>query len=126
MAIAEQGVYVKSAMIMILDDDPDFTLTADMTEIDEDAGTVTVELTATTQRPSERLGREESDQQGQESDQAEIARPRSQGGTPDEIRYLLKHRSAAVIHGNPLNSTATARSAFSPPDYVSICHTETA
>ena len=34
-------------MIMILDDDPDFTLTADMTEIDEDAGTVTVELTAT-------------------------------------------------------------------------------
>ena len=45
---AEQGVYVKPAMIMILDDDPDFTLTADMTEIDEDAGTVTVELTATT------------------------------------------------------------------------------
>ena len=43
----EQGVYVAPAMIMILDDDPDVQLSANMTEVDEDAGTVTVELTAT-------------------------------------------------------------------------------
>ncbi|MYC67066.1 MAG: hypothetical protein F4X12_12115 [Acidobacteriia bacterium] len=45
---SEQGVYVKPARIMILDDDPDFTLSANVTEVSEDAGTVTVTLTATT------------------------------------------------------------------------------
>ncbi|WP_420615786.1 hypothetical protein [Candidatus Palauibacter sp.] len=47
----EQGVYVGPAMIMIRDDDPDFTLSADVTEVDEDAGTVTVTFTATTDTP---------------------------------------------------------------------------
>ena len=47
----EQGVYVKSASIMIGDDDPDVALSLDMDEVDEDAGTVTVEITATADAP---------------------------------------------------------------------------
>ena len=47
----EQGVYVKSARIMILDDDPDFTLSANVTEVNEDAGTVTVNFTAESDVP---------------------------------------------------------------------------
>jgi len=49
----EQGVYVKPASIMIIDDDPDITLSLSMgevnvDEVNEDAGTVTVKITATT------------------------------------------------------------------------------
>ena len=44
---AEQGVYYEPASIAIIDDDPDVTLSLDMDEVDEDAGTVTVEITAT-------------------------------------------------------------------------------
>ena len=48
----EQGVYVKPASIMIIDDDPDITLSLSMgdvnvDEVNEDAGTVTVKITAT-------------------------------------------------------------------------------
>ena len=45
---AEQGVYYVPASIGIMDDDPDITLSLDVTEVDEDAGTVTVEVTGTT------------------------------------------------------------------------------
>ncbi|MDE2664413.1 MAG: hypothetical protein OXI39_15605 [Gemmatimonadota bacterium] len=45
---AEQGVYYMPASIDIMDDDPDITLSLDVTEVDEDAGTVTVEITGTT------------------------------------------------------------------------------
>jgi len=45
---AEQGVYYVPASIGIMDDDPDIMLSLDVTEVDEDAGTVTVEITGTT------------------------------------------------------------------------------
>ena len=43
----EQGVYYVPGSIAIMDDDPDVTLSLDVTEVDEDAGTVTVEITGT-------------------------------------------------------------------------------
>ena len=43
--------YFVPASIMIVDDDPDVTLALDVTEVNEDAGTVTVEITATADAP---------------------------------------------------------------------------
>ncbi|MXW68010.1 MAG: hypothetical protein F4Z72_13550 [Gemmatimonadales bacterium] len=47
----QQGVYTEPASIAIMDDDPDVMLTLDMDEVDEDAGTVTVKITATADAP---------------------------------------------------------------------------
>ena len=44
---AEQGVYYVPGSIGIMDDDPDVTLSLDVTSVDEDAGTVTVTITGT-------------------------------------------------------------------------------
>lgn len=43
----EQGVYYVPGSIAIMDDDPDVTLSLDVTSVDEDAGTVTVQVTGT-------------------------------------------------------------------------------
>ena len=50
-ASAEQGVYYVPASIGITDDDPDITLSLDVTEVNEDAGTITVEITGTADAP---------------------------------------------------------------------------
>ncbi|WP_419858171.1 hypothetical protein [Candidatus Palauibacter irciniicola] len=50
-ASAEQGVYYVPASIGIMDDDPDITLSLDVTEVNEDAGTITVEITGTADSP---------------------------------------------------------------------------
>ncbi|WP_419858185.1 hypothetical protein [Candidatus Palauibacter irciniicola] len=48
---AQQGVYTEPANIMIMDDDPDVMLELSQEEVNEDAGTVTVRITATADAP---------------------------------------------------------------------------